>query len=45
VGRHLEHLRRRGAGEMMTTAAWFRHVVATNLDYRKEWVVTEACYD
>ena len=44
--RYLEHLRKRAAGEIMTTAAWLRHFVTSHSRYGKDSVVTdEIAYD
>ncbi|CAN0571045.1 unnamed protein product, partial [Laminaria digitata] len=46
VGRYLEHLRKRAAGEVMTTAAWLRDFVTSHPDYKQDSVVTdEIAYD
>lgn len=44
--RYMEHLRKRAAGEVMTTAAWLRHFVTTHPEYKKDSRVTdEIAYD
>lgn len=44
--RYLDHLRKRAAGEIMTTAAWLRHFVTSHPGYQKDSVVTdEIAYD
>lgn len=44
--RYLEHLRKRAAGEIMTTAAWLRQFVTSHPAYKKDSVVTdEIAYD
>lgn len=46
LSRYLEHLRKRAAGEVMTTAAWLRKFVTTHPGYKKDSVVTdEIAYD
>lgn len=42
----MEHLRKRAAGEVMTTAAWLRNFVTSHPDYKKDSRVTdEIAYD
>ncbi|CAM9655822.1 unnamed protein product, partial [Ectocarpus sp. 12 AP-2014] len=44
--RYLDHLRKRAAGEIMTTAAWLRKFVTSHPGYGKDSVVTdEIAYD
>ncbi|CAM9753113.1 unnamed protein product [Ascophyllum nodosum] len=46
VDKYLEHLRKRAAGEVMTTAAWLRHFVTTHPAYKNDSVVSdEIAYD
>ncbi|CAM9936650.1 unnamed protein product, partial [Ectocarpus fasciculatus] len=46
VEMYLDHLRKRAAGEIMTTAAWLRKFVTTHPGYGKDSVVTdEIAYD
>eukprot|EP00752_Nemacystus_decipiens_P005836 g5272.t1 len=46
VDGYLDHLRKRAAGEVMTTAAWLRHFVRSHPGYRMDSVVTdEIAYD
>ncbi len=46
LSRYLRHLRKRAAGEIMTTAAWIRHFVTSHPSYGKDSVVTdEIAYD
>lgn len=46
ITRYVEHLRKRAAGEVMTTAAWLRQFVTTHPGYKKDSVVTdEIAYD
>lgn len=39
--RYLDHLRKRAAGEVMTTAAWLRHFVTSHPGYHMDSVVTD----